>query len=70
MLGVAGVAIGLAVAVGLTRLMSALLFEVNPVDPVTYGALAAVLIGVVLLASYIPARRAAGVDPTEALRWE
>jgi predicted permease len=70
MLGAAGVAIGLAVAVGLTRLMSALLFEVSPVDPPTYGAVAAVLIGVVLLASYVPARRAAGVDPTEALRWE
>lgn len=69
-LGVAGVAIGLGVAVGLTHLMSALLFGVRPVDPLSYGAVAAALMGVVLLASYIPARRAAGVDPTEVLRWE
>jgi putative ABC transport system permease protein len=70
MLGVAGVVIGLGAAAGLTRLMSALLFEVSPVDPLTYSGVAAALIGVVLLASYIPARRAAGVEPTEALRWE
>ncbi len=69
-LGVAGVAIGLGVAVGLTRLMSTLLFGVSPVDLPTYGGVAAALLGAVLLASYIPARRAAGVDATEALRWE
>ncbi len=69
-LGVVGVVVGLGAAVGLTHLMSALLFGVSPVDPLTYGAVAAALMGVVLLASYIPARRAAGVDPTEALRWE
>jgi predicted permease len=70
LVGVAGIAIGLGVAGGLTHLMSALLFGVSPVDPLTYCAVAAVLMGVVLLASYIPARRAAAVDPTEALRWE
>ncbi len=70
MLGVAGVAIGLGVAVGLTRLMSTLLFGVSPVDLPTYGGVAAALMGAVLLASYIPARRAAAVDATEALRWE
>jgi putative ABC transport system permease protein len=69
-LGAAGVAIGLGAAVGLTRLMSALLFGVRPVDPLSYGAVATALMGVVLLASYVPARRAAGVDPTEVLRWE
>jgi ABC-type antimicrobial peptide transport system permease subunit len=70
MLGVTGIAIGLGVALGLTRLMSTLLFGVSPVDLPTYGAVAAVLIGVVLLASYIPAQRAAAVDATEALRRE
>jgi ABC-type antimicrobial peptide transport system permease subunit len=69
-LGAAGVAIGLGAAVGLTHLMSALLFGVRPVDPLSYGVVATALMGVVLLASYVPARRAAGVDPTEVLRWE
>jgi ABC-type antimicrobial peptide transport system permease subunit len=69
-LGIAGVAVGLGAAVGLTHLMSALLFGVRPVDPLSYGAVVAGLMAVVLLASYIPARRAAGVSPTEVLRWE
>lgn len=69
-LGVLGIAIGLAAAVGLTRLMSALLFGVSPVDPLTYAAVSVVLVFVVMLAAYVPARRAAAVDPTEALRWE
>jgi putative ABC transport system permease protein len=65
-----GVAIGLAASIGLMRLMSSLLFEVNPVDPLTYGAVAATLVAAAMLASYIPALRAAGVDPVEALRAE
>ena len=65
-----GIAIGLAAAVGLTRLMSAMLFGVSPLDPVTYAAVSVVLAGIALLATYIPARRAASVDPVEALRWE
>jgi predicted permease len=69
-LGAFGVAVGLLAAVALTRLMSALLFGVNAVDFWTYGTVAVSLIGVVLLASYVPARRAASVAPTEALRWE
>jgi putative ABC transport system permease protein len=69
-LGAAGVAMGLGAATGLTHLMSALLFGVRPVDSMSYGVLAAALMGVVLLASYVPARRAAGVNPTEVLRWE
>lgn len=65
-----GVVSGLLAAVGLTRLMSALLYGVNAIDPITYGAAALGVAGVALLASYIPARRAAGVDPNEALKWE
>ncbi len=50
--------------------MAALLFGVSPADPLTYSAVSASLAGIALLASYLPARRAAGLDPTEALRWE
>jgi putative ABC transport system permease protein len=66
----AGIALGLGAAVGLTRAMSALLFGVSPVDPLTFGAVALVLGLIALVASYIPAWRASGVDPVEALRWE
>jgi len=52
------------------RLMSSLLFNVNPVDPVTYGAVSIGLVGTAWLASYLPSRRAATVDPVEALRAE
>jgi ABC-type antimicrobial peptide transport system permease subunit len=65
-----GVSFGTAVAIGLTRLMSALLFGVSPTDPATYATVGAALVGVVLLASYLPARRAARVDPLLALRAE
>jgi predicted permease len=65
-----GVAIGLAAATGTMRLISSLLFQVNPIDPMTYGVVALALIGATLLASYIPALRATAVDPIEALRAE
>jgi ABC-type antimicrobial peptide transport system permease subunit len=65
-----GVACGVAAAVALTRLMTALLFEVSPLDPTTYCAVCAVLLMAALLASYIPARRATNIDPSEALRIE
>ena len=63
-----GVAIGLAVAVGATRLVSTLLYGVGPLDPVTYGVMAAALGLVAIVATYLPARRASQVDPMVALR--
>jgi hypothetical protein len=65
-----GVACGLIAAVLLMRLMSTLLFNVNPVDPVTYGTVSLGLAATAWLASYLPSRRAATVDPVEALRAE
>jgi predicted permease len=65
-----GLVVGLAAAVGLTRLMSALLFGVSPMDPGTYAAVAGLLGAVALVASYLPARRASRVDPVHALRFE
>jgi predicted permease len=65
-----GVACGLVAAVLLMRLMSTLLFNVKPFDPVTYGAVALGMAATAWLASYVPSRRAATVDPVEALRAE
>ncbi len=65
-----GIVFGLAAAAGLTRLMSSLLYGVNPSDPITYALVALVVSAVALVATYIPARRATTVDPIEALRWE
>jgi ABC-type antimicrobial peptide transport system permease subunit len=67
---VAGVTVGLAVAAGLTRFLGSLLFGVTPVDGPTYAAVSIILVAVVFLASYLPARRAAQVDPVMALRAE
>ena len=65
-----GVPVGLATAAGLTRLMSSLLYGVTPLDAPTYVVTPLVVVAAALLASWIPARRAAGVDPMEALRVE
>jgi putative ABC transport system permease protein len=66
----AGVAVGLALASWATRLLSALLYQVRPGDPIVLASLAALLLVVALLASYLPARRATRVDPLTALRAE
>jgi predicted permease len=65
-----GIAIGGIAALALTRLMSSILFEVKPTDPLTFGGVAILLCMIALLACYIPARRAASVDPMQALRSE
>lgn len=63
-----GAAIGLIAAVGMTRLMTSLLFGTTALDPATYAVVVAVLIGASALASYVPARRSTAVNPVEALR--
>lgn len=65
-----GLAVGIAVATIFARLLSGLLFGVQPADPFTFGAVALLLCAVTLLACYVPARRAMGVDPMVALRFE
>jgi putative ABC transport system permease protein len=65
-----GAGLGLAGALAMTGLLRTMLFEVTPTDPFTYAGVTLVFIGAALLASYIPARRAAGIDPMVALRFE
>jgi len=65
-----GIAIGLIAAFGLTRLMNAMLVGVKATDPATFGAMAIVFLLIGAAASWLPARRAAALDPTSALRDE
>jgi ABC-type antimicrobial peptide transport system permease subunit len=69
-LAVAGVAVGLAAAFGLTRLIASLLFGVKAWDPMVFSAVPAVLIAVAILAIWLPALRASRVDPIHALRYQ
>jgi ABC-type antimicrobial peptide transport system permease subunit len=67
---IAGVGAGLLGSLVLTRFLQTLLFDIKPTDPLTFGALTILLVGVALLASFIPARRASRLDPLVALRHE
>jgi len=67
---IVGAAVGLVGAVVVSHLMTGLLYGVRPTDPLTFVVVALLLIGVALLACYIPARRALRVDPLVALRYE
>ena len=67
-ISLAGLVVGALGAVGLTRLLGSLLFETAPLDPMTFGAMAAVLLLVAFLASFLPARRAASISPMESMK--
>jgi predicted permease len=70
MIAGAGVLLGLVLAAGFTRFLSGLLFGVSPLDPVTFGGIALLLLGVAFLATYVPARRATRIDPMVTFRTE
>ena len=65
-----GLSVGLVGALGVTRVVRSLLFGVTPTDPLSFGMITVFLTGVAVIASWIPARRATGVDPIVALRSE
>jgi ABC-type antimicrobial peptide transport system permease subunit len=63
-----GVGFGIGLAVGITRLLERLLFQVKPMDPLTFGGVSFLLLTISVLACWLPARRAMNVDPMHALR--
>jgi putative ABC transport system permease protein len=67
---VAGLVVGMAAAAAVARQLSSMLYGIRPTDPAVFLGASALVLAVALLASYIPARRAAKVDPMEALRYE
>ena len=69
-LALLGLGIGIAVSLGLTQVLKHLLFETSPLDPITFAAVALVLMAIGVLACWIPVRRATRVDPSTALRAE
>jgi ABC-type antimicrobial peptide transport system permease subunit len=69
-LAVIGIVLGLAGAAGLSRSLTAMLYGLTPLDPTTYVAVTSLFAIVAALASYVPARRAAKVDPMDAIRCE
>jgi len=69
-LTLSGVGVGLAGALGLAQVMSSVLSGIGAVDPVAFGAVPAILLAVAMLSCYVPARRAATVDPLVSLRCE
>jgi ABC-type antimicrobial peptide transport system permease subunit len=70
LLAAAGIGIGLAGALAVTRFLRAMLYGVSPFDPTSFVAVTLLLSAIVFVASYVPARRAARVDPVDALRQE
>jgi ABC-type antimicrobial peptide transport system permease subunit len=70
LLGASGVAVGLAGALLLSRVLSSMLYSLSPRDPLTLGGVALLLLATTLVAGYLPARRATRVDPVGALRSE
>ena len=69
-LSVIGIAIGLLAALALTRVLTSMLVEVKPTDPVTFAFVSVLFLLIAVIASLLPAQRAAGLDPTTALRNE
>lgn len=65
-----GAITGLICSIGMSRLLSELLYDVQPTDPLTYFSAMALLLVTALAAAYVPARRAASVDPSQALRYQ
>lgn len=69
-LALMGIVVGVAGAFALTRVMSAVLYDVRTTDPATFATVVVVLLGTALVASWLPARRALRIDPVQALRYD